>query len=210
MLLHTHQVQCLWCPCSSPGGRPLSLPPSPQTLSAGKHQQLRFTHSLPLFYCIFLLCTTLARMLVDFSKIRWSNLSYSRYHWWGEHKHMWIRRYHLLWVFVLFVIYVFSNRGNLSYYIGGKQKNSSLSKGNKSSLSQYWTSTTQPSESETHLLLYSGWALGSKSQSPPPCADLVVTGRFGTLWPGLKHFCQSEGKQHYRELFWKLRSWTST
>lgn len=56
----------------------------------------------------------------------------------------------------------------------------------------------------THLLLYSSWALGAKSQGPPPCADLVVTGRFGTLRPGLKHFCQAEGKQHYRKFFCKL------
>lgn len=49
----THQAQCLWFPCSSPGGRPPSSPPSPQILLAGKHKQLglkSFSFSLLLIY----------------------------------------------------------------------------------------------------------------------------------------------------------------
>lgn len=34
--LNSHPVQCLWCPCSSPGGHPLSSPPFPQILLAKK------------------------------------------------------------------------------------------------------------------------------------------------------------------------------
>lgn len=49
----------------------------------------------------------------------------------------------------------------------------------------------------TYLILYSRRALGAKSQSPLPWTDLVLTGGFGALWPGLKHFCQSEEKQHH-------------
>lgn len=48
----------------------------------------------------------------------------------------------------------------------------------------------------TYLLLYSSWALGAKPQSPPPCADLVLTGGFSALWPWLEHFWQPEEKLH--------------
>lgn len=72
-LIHTHQVQCLWCPCSSPGGHPLSLQPSPQILSATKHKHLSF-------YCIWLLQysgTTLPRMLQIFINMWFRDLFHS-------------------------------------------------------------------------------------------------------------------------------------